>query len=205
VQQRADSVGCAGLFRHGPRWVVLPGGGGLNAPGPPAFGLLLQGIWSSLRVLPRTFDETRQTYGNLYRDLLDSVVSAALMFDMLTIAGSFRLRRRRPHVPRPVVAWGLPWLPARYLLGAGAILAILTAYRPASTWPGLVLVASGLPVFVLETAGVGFPASGVTLRRRLLGHAGGALRSSQHRMHNRRRISVPIEVGRRGRYWSSHQ
>jgi APA family basic amino acid/polyamine antiporter len=61
----------------------------------------------------------------------------------------FRLRRSRPHVPRPVVAWGFPWLPAGYLLGAGAILAILIAYRPASTWPGLVLVASGLPVFLL--------------------------------------------------------
>ena len=121
----------------------------LSAEGTPAFGLLLQGLWSSLLVLPRTFDETRQTYGNLYGDLLDYVVSAALMFYMLTIAGLFRLRRHRPAMPRPVKAWGFPWLPAGYLLGAGAILAILIVYRPASTWPGLVLVASGLPVFLL--------------------------------------------------------
>jgi APA family basic amino acid/polyamine antiporter len=52
-------------------------------------------------------------------------------------------------MPRPVKAWGFPWLPAGYMLGAGAILAILIVYRPASTWPGLVLVASGLPVFLL--------------------------------------------------------
>jgi APA family basic amino acid/polyamine antiporter len=121
----------------------------LSAEGTPAFGLLLQGLWSSLLVLPRTFDETRQTYGNLYGDLLDYVVSAALMFYMLTIAGLFRLRRHRPAMPRPVKAWGFPWLPAGYMLGAGAILAILIVYRPASTWPGLVLVASGLPVFLL--------------------------------------------------------
>lgn len=120
----------------------------LNAEGTPIFGLLLQGLWSSLLVLPRTFDETRQTYGNLYGDLLDYVVSAALMFYMLTIAGLFRLRRSRPGMPRPVKAWGFPWLPAGYLLGAGAILFILIVYRPASTWPGLFLVASGLPVFV---------------------------------------------------------
>ena len=121
----------------------------LNNAGTPAFGLLLQGIWSSLLVLPRTFDATKQTYGNLYGDLLDYVVSAALIFYMLTIAGLFRLRRSRPQAPRPVEAWGFPWLPAGYLLGAGAILAILIAYRPASTWPGLVLVATGLPVFLL--------------------------------------------------------
>jgi len=119
----------------------------LNAQGTPAFGLILQGIWSSLLVLPRTFDPDRGVYGNLYGDLLDYVVSAALLFYMLTIAGLFRLRWRRPDQQRPVVAWGYPWLPAIYLAGAGLIVAILVLYRPTTTWPGLALVATGLPVF----------------------------------------------------------
>jgi len=70
-----------------------------------------------------------------------------LLFYMLTIAGLFRLRWRRPDQQRPVVAWGYPWLPAIYLAGAGLIVAILVLYRPTTTWPGLALVATGLPVF----------------------------------------------------------
>ena len=121
----------------------------LNAARVPAWGLLFQGIWAAALVLPRTYNPTTQQYGNLYGNLLDYVISAALLFYILTIAGVFRLRATRPDAPRPYRAFGYPIVPALYIAGAVAILVMLLIYRPATTWPGFAIVALGVPVFVL--------------------------------------------------------
>ncbi len=70
--------------------------GRLNQAKVPAAGLVLEGLWAAFLVLPRTYDPSTHTYGNLYSDLLEYVISAALIFYILTIAGIFRLRRMRP-------------------------------------------------------------------------------------------------------------
>jgi APA family basic amino acid/polyamine antiporter len=123
--------------------------GRLNPARVPAWGLVLQGIWTSVLVLPRTYDAATGRYGNLYGNLLDYVVSAALLFYILTIAGVFRLRATRPDAPRPYRAVGYPWLPALYIAGAATILAVLLIYRPATTWPGFLIVLLGVPVFLV--------------------------------------------------------
>jgi APA family basic amino acid/polyamine antiporter len=123
--------------------------GELNAARVPAWGLVLQGIWASVLVLPRTYDSATGRYGNLYGNLLDYVISAALLFYILTIAGVFRLRATRPDAPRPYRAVGYPWLPALYIAGAATILMVLLIYRPATTWPGFLIVLLGLPVFLV--------------------------------------------------------
>jgi APA family basic amino acid/polyamine antiporter len=121
--------------------------GQLNAARVPAAGLVLQGLWAAALVLPRTYDTTTGRYGNLYGNLLDYVISAALIFYILTIAGVFRLRRTRPEAERPYRAFGYPVVPALYIAGAGAILFTLFAYRAATTWPGLLIVVLGVPVY----------------------------------------------------------
>jgi APA family basic amino acid/polyamine antiporter len=121
--------------------------GRLNGARVPAWGLALQGVWAAALVLPRTYDPATSTYGNLYSNLLDYVVSAALIFYILTIAGIFRLRRLRPEADRPYRAIGYPVVPMLYIIGAAIILLVLFAYRPATTWPGLVIVLLGLPVY----------------------------------------------------------
>jgi len=121
--------------------------GRLNAAKVPAAGLVLQGVWAAALVLPRTFDPATGKYGNLYGNLLDYVISAALIFYILTIAGVFRLRRMRPDIERPYRAFGYPIVPAMYITGATAILIVLFVYRPATTWPGLLIVLLGLPVY----------------------------------------------------------
>ncbi len=88
-------------------------------------------------------------YGNLYGDLLTYVISAALIFYALTIAGVFRLRRTRPDAERPYRAFGYPIVPALYIVGALVILVVLFVYQGPSTCPGLALVATGLPVYFL--------------------------------------------------------
>lgn len=121
----------------------------LNAVHVPGWALLIQGCWSVLLVLPRTYDPATGQYGNLYSNLLEYVISAALMFYILTIAGTFRLRKIRPHADRPYRTWGYPFVPALYILGASVILVVLFAFRPTTTWPGFGIVLLGAPVYSL--------------------------------------------------------
>jgi APA family basic amino acid/polyamine antiporter len=123
--------------------------GTLNAEKVPAWGLLLQGIWAAFLILPRTYNTTSRTYGNLYGDLLTYVISAALIFYILTIAGLFRLRKTRPQVERPYKAFGYPLVPALYIAGAAAVLLVLFTYQTATTWPGLVIILIGVPAYLL--------------------------------------------------------
>jgi len=127
--------------------------GALNKHRVPSWGLVIQGIWAALLVLPRTIGEDAAThqvkYGSLYNDLLTYVISAALIFYILTIAGIFRLRLKRPDAQRPYKAFGYPVIPAMYILGAAVILAVLLIYQTATTWPGLIIAATGVPVYFI--------------------------------------------------------
>ena len=135
--------------------------GKLNARSVPGVGLVLQCVWACLLVLPRTrlrdasglprLDSLtgRELYGNLYSNLLDYVVFAVLIFYVLTIAGVFVLRRKRPDAERPYRAFGYPVVPGLYIVAASAILVVLLLYRTETTWPGLLIVVAGLPVYFL--------------------------------------------------------
>jgi APA family basic amino acid/polyamine antiporter len=133
--------------------------GNLNACHVPAAGLGLQCLWASLLVLPRTRlrDESGaplldpvsgvEQYGNLYSNLLDYVVFATVLFYVLTILGIFVLRRKRPGIERPYRAFGYPIVPALYVIAASVIMLVLLLYRTQTTWPGLVIVLTGVPVY----------------------------------------------------------
>ncbi|MDQ2866956.1 MAG: amino acid permease [Verrucomicrobiota bacterium] len=135
--------------------------GRLNAKHVPAMALVLQGIWTALLVLPRTRlrdpitdapvvnAQGIEQYGNLYGALLDYVVFAVLIFYILTIAGVFVLRRKQPEAERPYRAFGYPILPLIYLLGATTILIVLAVYRTQTSWPGILIVLAGVPVYFL--------------------------------------------------------
>jgi APA family basic amino acid/polyamine antiporter len=135
--------------------------GRLNARHVPAMALVLQGVWTALLVLPRTRLRDPITnapvrdaagveqYGNLYGMLLDYVVFAVLIFYVLTIVGLFVLRRTRPQAERPYRAFGYPLLPAFYIVAATVILLVLAVYRTQTSWPGLLLVLAGVPIYFL--------------------------------------------------------
>lgn len=134
--------------------LFFPFAGRLNRANVPAFSLGLQGLWAAVLVLPRTYDPATQSWGNLYSNLLEYVISAALIFYVLTVAGVFRLRMMRPDAPRPYRTLGYPFVPAFYMLVATTILIVLFAYRPSTTWPGLLIVLVGVPVYlVIRSAG----------------------------------------------------
>jgi APA family basic amino acid/polyamine antiporter len=110
--------------------------GALNTRHAPNTALLVQGAWASLLCLSGT-----------YGQLLDFLIFTVLLFYILTIAGLFVLRRTRPAMARPYRVWGYPALPAIYLVLAVFIEIQLLRYKPQYTWPGLIVVLLGIPVY----------------------------------------------------------
>jgi len=145
-------AGARAYYAMARQGLFFPFAGVLNRAKVPSWALWIQGLWAMLLVMPRTYNPATGAWGNLYSDLLDYVISAALLFYVLTVAGVFRLRMKRPDAPRPYRTWGYPLVPAGYLVTASIILLGLFAYRPATTWPGLVIVLVGIPVYLLTGA-----------------------------------------------------
>lgn len=126
--------------------------GELNRFHVPAWAIVIQGILSVLYVLPRTVNQAADgtvAYGNLYGDLLTYVISAALIFYILAIVSIFVLRVKQPDAERPYKAFGYPIIPALYLVGASIILVVLFVYQTTATWPGVVIVLTGVPVYFI--------------------------------------------------------
>jgi APA family basic amino acid/polyamine antiporter len=103
----------------------------------PVAGLLVQAAWTVLLCVSGS-----------YSQLLDYIIFAELVFYILTITGLFVLRIKQPNAPRPYKAWGYPVLPALYIVMAAWICIVLLRYKPQYTWPGLVLVLLGIPVYL---------------------------------------------------------
>jgi APA family basic amino acid/polyamine antiporter len=112
--------------------------GTVNRHNAPSAALWVQCGWACFLCLSGT-----------YRQLLDFVVFSVVMFYILTIAGLFWLRIRRPEMERPYKVLGYPVLPLVYLAIASFIEVQLLRYKPQYTWPGLLIVLSGIPVYWL--------------------------------------------------------
>ena len=110
--------------------------GQLNDKGVPGWALWVQCIWACVLCL-----------SGRYGDLLDYIVFTALLFYIITIAGIFKLRRTQPNIPRPYKALGYPLIPALYILMASFICLVLLFAKPIYTWPGLIVVVLGIPIY----------------------------------------------------------
>jgi len=104
----------------------------------PHISLMVQMFWTCILCISGS-----------YGQLLDYIVFAVLVFYILTIAGVFILRRTHPHADRPYRAIGYPVLPAIYIVMALFIDVVLLRYKPQYTWPGLIIVLLGIPVYYL--------------------------------------------------------
>lgn len=104
----------------------------------PAMALIVQAIWTAFLCVSGS-----------YSQLLEYIISVELIFYILTIVGLFVLRIKRPNAERPYKVLGYPVLPALYIVMAAWICFVLLRYKPQYTWPGLVLVLLGIPVYVL--------------------------------------------------------
>jgi APA family basic amino acid/polyamine antiporter len=102
----------------------------------PAASLMVQMLWICILCVSGS-----------YGQLLDYVVFAVLVFYILTIVGLFILRRTQPAAERPYRAIGYPVLPGIYIVMAVFIDIVLLRYKPQYTWPGLIIVLLGIPVY----------------------------------------------------------
>jgi basic amino acid/polyamine antiporter, APA family len=112
--------------------------GQLNDKGVPEVGLWVQAVWSTVLCLSGS-----------YSQLLDYVIFAALIFNILTISAVFVLRFRKPELERPYKTIGYPVIPAIYIFLCIFFEIILLVYKPLYTWPGLIIVLAGVPVYFL--------------------------------------------------------
>jgi basic amino acid/polyamine antiporter, APA family len=112
--------------------------GELNHNSVPHRGLIIQSVWASILCLTGT-----------YGDMLDYVVFAVLIFYGLTIYGIFILRKKKPDAERPYKAFGYPLLPGIYIAVALSLCINLLITKPQFTWPGLFIVLSGIPIYLI--------------------------------------------------------
>ncbi len=110
--------------------------GTLNKFAVPEFGLWIQALVASILCL-----------SGKYGDLLDMISCVVVLFYVLTIVGIFRLRKSRPDAERPYKAFGYPVLPIIYILMGIAFCILLIIYKPNFTWPGLIIVLIGIPIY----------------------------------------------------------
>jgi basic amino acid/polyamine antiporter, APA family len=110
----------------------------LNKHHVPKNALIIQGIWASILCLTGT-----------YSQLLDYVIFAVLLFYILTILSLFILRKKQPMTERPYKAFGYPYLPAFYIVITSVMMVILLVYKPGYTFPGLLIVLLGIPVYYI--------------------------------------------------------
>ena len=102
----------------------------------PAVSLMVQMVWTCVLCISGS-----------YGQLLDYIIFAVLVFYILTIVGLFVLRRTHPDAKRPYRAVGYPVLPIVYIGMALFIDVVLLRYKPQYTWPGLIVVLLGIPVY----------------------------------------------------------
>ncbi|MBD1387591.1 amino acid permease [Mucilaginibacter rigui] len=117
--------------------------GTLNEFGVPQFGLWIQCFVASLLCL-----------SGRYGDLLDMISFVVVIFYMLTIAGIFILRVKRPNAERPYKAIGYPILPAIYIIMGIAFCILLCIYKWQYPVYGLVIVLIGIPLYYISQRNV---------------------------------------------------
>jgi APA family basic amino acid/polyamine antiporter len=116
----------------------------------PAAALVAQGIWTAFLTLPRTVtaDATGKiTYGNVYNQLLEYIVSADLVFYLLMVVALILLRKKAPAAERPYRTWGYPVVPIMSILLAALLIVDLAFLAPATSGIGIAIVLTGIPIY----------------------------------------------------------
>src|SRR5438094_4141059 len=119
----------------------------------PAAALVAQAIWTAFLTLPRTVTINavthEPTYGNVYNQLLEYIVSADLVFYVLMIAALMILRRKKPDAERPYRTWGYPIVPIVSIVLAASLIIDLAFLAPATSGIGMFIVLTGVPVYFI--------------------------------------------------------
>ena len=125
----------------------------LNKHHVPAVALIAQGIWACVLTLPRTVttdpNTGNVTYGNVYTQLLEYIISADLVFYALMVGAVMVMRRKAPDVPRPYRTFGYPIVPIIYIAMAVLIVFDLAYLAPWTSGIGYLIVLTGIPAYFI--------------------------------------------------------
>ena len=108
----------------------------LNSAAVPGNALWAQAFWAGILVLSGS-----------YTALFTYVISVDILFFVLLVLAVIVLRVRRPDLPRPFRAPGYPVVPLVYAAAGMALIVILLRGNPGTTWPGYLIVMSGIPIY----------------------------------------------------------
>ncbi|HEY6118710.1 MAG TPA: amino acid permease [Pyrinomonadaceae bacterium] len=126
--------------------------GHLNARHVPAVALIAQGLWAAFLTLPRTVTTDPHTgavtYGNVYTQLLEYIVSADLIFYALMVGAVIAMRRKAPQLERPYRTMGYPVVPLIYIIIATVLIIDLAWLAPSTSGIGYLLVLTGIPIYL---------------------------------------------------------
>jgi APA family basic amino acid/polyamine antiporter len=124
----------------------------LNGRHVPAFALIAQGLWAAFLTLPRTVTTEPRTgaltYGNVYTQLLEYIVSADLIFYALMVGAVIAMRRKAPDLERPYRTIGYPVVPLVYIAIATVLIIDLAWLAPSTSGIGYLLVLTGIPIYL---------------------------------------------------------
>jgi basic amino acid/polyamine antiporter, APA family len=108
----------------------------------PVNALVLQGIWAIVL-----------TVSGSYSDLLTYITFASVLFNVLTVAAVFIMRKKAPDMPRPYKVTAYPFVPLFYLVIGVAFLAFVLQGDLANSIRGLILILIGIPIYYLVFKG----------------------------------------------------
>jgi APA family basic amino acid/polyamine antiporter len=127
--------------------------GALNSRRVPGTALAATGIWAATLTLFRTATHDPRTgavtYGNVYTQLLEYIVSADMVFYALMVGAVMVLRRKMPELERPYRTAGYPLVPLVYITLAALLIVDLAYLTPSTSGAGYVLVLTGVPVYLI--------------------------------------------------------
>ena len=125
----------------------------LNPRHVPAVALTTQGLWAAFLTLPRTVTVDPRThgvtYGNVYTQLLEYIVSADMIFYSLMVGAVIVMRRKAPSLERPYRTFAYPLVPLIYISLAVLIVFDLSYLAPSTSGIGYLLVLTGIPVYFI--------------------------------------------------------
>jgi APA family basic amino acid/polyamine antiporter len=126
--------------------------GSLNPRHVPAVALVAQGLWAAFLTLPRTVTTDPRTgaltYGNVYTQLLEYIISADMVFYALMVGAVIVMRKKAPEVERPYRTFGYPIVPVIYIAIALLVIIDLAYLVPSTSGIGYLLVLTGIPVYL---------------------------------------------------------
>jgi basic amino acid/polyamine antiporter, APA family len=133
--------------------LFFKGIGKVNSRHVPAIALITQGIWAAFLTLPRTVTTNPQTgavtYGNVYTQLLEYIISADMVFYALMVGAVMVMRRKAPEIERPYRTLGYPIVPLVYIFLAVLFILDVAYLAPSTSGIGFLIVFTGIPIYFI--------------------------------------------------------